>query len=166
MLLISLVVWFLSNPTLYPNGLSHTYDYIAFRVEQTQKIQYAFPEATLSTIPQRITASVCTILYRCDYGNLPDGAFLGWTGMYVVVLAFGIVSGLRTVYHRQVTEIRLFVLCLISQVILYSVVYLPLAYDRYFLPFIPIMAGFYLVGIREIIRIGSDFRGKLAKIKR
>ncbi len=164
-LIIATIVWFGINPSLYSHGLQHSYEYITFRIEQTHKIQYAYPEFTLMSLSQKVAASFCVVLYPCGYPNYPNGRFIGWEGIYITLVLAGFIRGIRAIRIKNIRDPDVFILSIGLQLVFYTVIYLPLAYDRYFLFLIPVVIGTCIVGMQEIRERGARFINTLAKVK-
>lgn len=166
LLLTALFFWYITNPTVYAHALKNSYTFIAFRVEQTKKIQDAFPQHAITQHAERIRITFCVLLYDCNTDNVPNGRLLGDQISNIIVLLLGMLYGGLKILRKNRELTQVFLLSISSQVLLYTVVYLPLIYDRYFLPLIPITIGCMLLGLRAFVPIARFTWRILAKIIR
>lgn len=138
------LIWLISNPTVTDNWRLSA-RYLEFRQDQTVRLQEAYPKYALTSVPQRVQAVVCTFLLSCR-GDYPNGRLFLPPVVVALLMGCGGLLCVRRVLGGEKSA-DWFIACLGSQVTVFTLAYLPLAFDRYFLPLLPLLSGLCSAGL-------------------
>lgn len=150
---VSAFVWFIINPTLYIAPVDSSFSYIVFRNYTSLRLQHSYPNLSLIDIWDRIYASLCVVINVSCRGNFPRGYIFPFGYINLVLFVIGAVYlSIHTLYQRYVrTQIKfIFLFCFI--VLLYTISYIPLAFDRYFTFPVIIVTMIQIYAIQQLLK--------------
>lgn len=160
---ISLGVWWLSNPALYRSPVTGTWAYFSFRNFQSANIAYHVPEVALHSITDRANAIICTLVLRSCRSHGVDGSMTSVNGINSLLLVLSILGVFQAAKKKR-ADIVLLVM------IGYFTVFGFLAFlsnygIRYFVPLQVIFFLLQIFGIQITIQAVIDYVRKLRLTK-
>lgn len=153
---IAFIVWWIINPALYQNPLENSTRYITFRLQQSRVLQDFLPKVTLLGLGAKFRAVFCTLFSpRC--GEIyKKGHLFTFLSLNLATFLFGGYCLVKKLKKWKDREFLFFFIFLVVMIIITGG-YLPLNWDRYFLP---LMIGVYFIqfiGIIDLIKIAKGF---------
>jgi 4-amino-4-deoxy-L-arabinose transferase-like glycosyltransferase len=149
--LISSVVFVSLNPFLYPNPIDKTKDMIRHRISEGRNHHRMFPDTALFTLKDRLR----TVLYKTFYTQSSfSNPLIHWS-FGVVLFLIGILTSI----YREIQRLRQndspsgesLGLIWFAVYFIGICLYVTMAWNRYYLPFVPIVSLIQSVGLVFLI---------------
>ena len=152
------ILWIFVNPTLYKEPIKNTVKYFSYRMDQTTRLQEAYPSASLIKPSDKVRASWCTLIAPACYGFYEKGTFTSLAWVNVSLVLFGLYYLIHRILNNTKQEYTYMLGIFLFLVITWNVGFLPMHYGRYYLP--------TQIGIFFISTCGLEWlRGRMCRRK-
>jgi hypothetical protein len=157
---ITIYIWFISNPAVYPNPILNSWKFIDFRIKQEIRNQM-FSSDALYSLPQRVQAVYCSVLStRCGY-KFPQGYLFPITIVNLIFFLTGIFYLCRDSFINR-KSYRVFFVIFIILTVTAITFYLPTNTVQYY---VPVMVIVYMISVIGIWYILSKLRNTVSKFR-
>lgn len=162
---LSMVIWIGLNPALYTNPIGGSIRYFDFRIEQSKRLQGAFPEVALTNILSRTHTMYCTVLDPSCKGSFYHGTLFPFAWLNIIATILGIIflveRGKIKKHREMIVSISLYMVIVIFVITNLLV----LNSDRYFIPvqinvWMIEWFGMYWIYMHGILKIQALMRKK------
>ena len=152
--LIIFMLWVLVNPSLYKDSINRSIQYYSFRMDQSNRLQAAYPSASLVKFSAKVRASWCTLVAPDCLGYFEKGTLTTWYWINILLIVLGLFHLVQILLYNTKKENVIILGIFLFLITVWNVVLLPMHYGRYYLP---TQIGIFFIstcGI-EVLRLGG-----------
>ena len=142
------VVWTVANPTIFYSPVKSSIFYFSERIRTLESFS-RFKDKGLITFKERVHATYCISLVRKCHGY-PTGSLFANPFLNILFVFFGILYLIQLMKGKKRLE-GIFITLLLIVVIIGSTVFIPLKWNRYYLPLTIFLILLEFMGINYIV---------------